>query len=169
MAKKLGKAAAMAALLGGAALLAKRGKGEEKSAVAADKKAEKTDNSMMDELEGMDRSTRRGDNSMMDELEGMPRTFGETYKAARGANREKFSFRGRPGEYSTATRAQARELAPVDEGSGGIGERMVGAKKGGKVKAKPKTKKYAGGGSVGSASKRADGCAVRGKTKGRMV
>ncbi len=30
-------------------------------------------------------------------------------------------------------------------------------------------KKMRKGGSVGSASKRADGCAVRGKTKGRMV
>lgn len=28
---------------------------------------------------------------------------------------------------------------------------------------------YKAGGSVGSASKRADGCAVRGKTKGRIV
>lgn len=32
-----------------------------------------------------------------------------------------------------------------------------------------KPKGYAKGGSVGSASKRADGCAQRGKTKGRMV
>ena len=32
-----------------------------------------------------------------------------------------------------------------------------------------KPKKYAMGGSVGGASKRADGCAQRGKTKGRMV
>jgi len=38
-----------------------------------------------------------------------------------------------------------------------------GMKKGGKVK------KYASGGSVSSASKRADGCAQRGKTKGRIV
>ena len=30
-------------------------------------------------------------------------------------------------------------------------------------------KKMASGGSVGSASKRADGCAQRGKTKGRML
>jgi hypothetical protein len=30
-------------------------------------------------------------------------------------------------------------------------------------------KKYAAGGSVGSASKRADGCAMKGKTKGRFV
>jgi hypothetical protein len=29
--------------------------------------------------------------------------------------------------------------------------------------------KKAAGGSIGSASKRADGCAVRGKTKGKMV
>lgn len=32
-----------------------------------------------------------------------------------------------------------------------------------------KKKPFKAGGSVGSASKRADGCAVRGKTKGRMV
>ena len=46
-----------------------------------------------------------------------------------------------------------------------------GMKKGGKVRAKKPTKKYyASGGSVKSpASKRADGCAQRGKTKGRMV
>jgi hypothetical protein len=30
-------------------------------------------------------------------------------------------------------------------------------------------KKYAKGGSVSSASKRADGCATKGKTKGRMI
>lgn len=38
-------------------------------------------------------------------------------------------------------------------------------KKGGAIKAK----KYAKGGSVGSASKRADGCATKGKTKGRII
>jgi hypothetical protein len=39
-------------------------------------------------------------------------------------------------------------------------------KKGGRVKAK---KAYKSGGKVSSASKRADGCAIKGKTKGRMV
>jgi len=39
----------------------------------------------------------------------------------------------------------------------------LGMKKGGKVKG------YAKGGSVSSASKRADGCAIKGKTKGRFV
>jgi uncharacterized coiled-coil protein SlyX len=34
---------------------------------------------------------------------------------------------------------------------------------------KPKTEKKARGGMVGSASKRADGCAIRGKTRGKMV
>lgn len=33
----------------------------------------------------------------------------------------------------------------------------------------PMGDKYAKGGKVGSASKRADGCCVKGKTKGRMV
>jgi len=41
--------------------------------------------------------------------------------------------------------------------------KMPAMKKGGKVK------KYAKGGSVSSASKRADGCATKGKTKGRMI
>lgn len=39
----------------------------------------------------------------------------------------------------------------------------MGMKKGGKVK------KYKKGGTVSSASKRADGCAIKGKTKGRFV
>jgi hypothetical protein len=42
-------------------------------------------------------------------------------------------------------------------------------RKGGRVKKKPITKTYRSGGTVSSASKRGDGCAQRGKTKGRMV
>jgi hypothetical protein len=41
--------------------------------------------------------------------------------------------------------------------------RVIYKKKGGAVK------KMAKGGSVGSASKRADGCATKGKTKGRII
>jgi hypothetical protein len=52
--------------------------------------------------------------------------------------------------------------APALQGLGGLG---AGMKKGGKVKAKA----YAKGGTVSSASKRGDGIAQRGKTKGRMV
>jgi hypothetical protein len=40
---------------------------------------------------------------------------------------------------------------------------MAGMKKGGTVK------KMAKGGSVSSASSRADGCAIKGKTKGRFI
>jgi len=47
--------------------------------------------------------------------------------------------------------------------SGKKDEDEMGMKRGGKVK------KYAKGGSVSSASKRADGCAIKGKTRGRMV
>ena len=43
-----------------------------------------------------------------------------------------------------------------------------GYAKGGPVKAKAKPKMYAKGGSVSSASKRADGCATKGKTRGRI-
>lgn len=58
-------------------------------------------------------------------------------------------------------------------GSVGIGGK-IGFKSGGKADGEPtggkkhtKAKKYAAGGST--ASKRADGCAIKGKTKGRMV
>ena len=47
--------------------------------------------------------------------------------------------------------------------SGKKDEDEMGMKHGGKVK------KYAKGGSVSSASKRADGCAIKGKTRGKMV
>ena len=50
-------------------------------------------------------------------------------------------------------------------GSGDVGglKKALGMKKGGKVQA------YAKGGSVSSASSRGDGCAQRGKTKGRFI
>jgi len=52
---------------------------------------------------------------------------------------------------------RAQEQAAAEQAAQG------GMKKGGKVK------KMAKGGSVGSASKRADGIAARGKTRGRVV
>ena len=50
--------------------------------------------------------------------------------------------------------------------------KMEGAKKDvedEKVRSKIKAMGYASGGKVGSASKRADGCATKGKTKGTMI
>ena len=68
-------------------------------------------------------------------------------------------------------RQQATGLGSLmgDKGAKGYGARgSFRFKDGGKVKAKP-VKKMAKGGSVSSASKRADGCATKGKTKGRLV
>lgn len=60
----------------------------------------------------------------------------------------------REAERDAARRASMRG-SDIDEDSGGIGERIIGAKKGGMVKS--------------SASRRADGIATKGKTRGRMV
>ena len=60
----------------------------------------------------------------------------------------------REAERDAANRARMRG-SDIDEGSGGIGERIIGAKKGGMVKS--------------SASRRADGCATKGKTRGKIV
>ena len=46
-----------------------------------------------------------------------------------------------------------------------VDDKFEKLKKGGKVKAK----KMSSGGKVSSASKRADGCATKGKTKGRII
>jgi len=57
--------------------------------------------------------------------------------------------------------------APGPYAPGGVGARLsFRFAEGGKVKAKAKAKKMAKG---GSASSRADGCATKGKTKGRFV
>ena len=69
-------------------------------------------------------------------------------------NREPGSSGGGEG-----TQVGAPGLPGYDNSSGGGGD-----KKGGIIKAK----KMAKGGSVGSASKRADGIAIKGKTRGKM-
>ena len=60
--------------------------------------------------------------------------------------------------------ARMKEILNAPKGGGGTG---MGGGGGGDTKfLKPK---YKAGGKVSSASKRADGCAVKGKTRGRMV
>ena len=76
----------------------------------------------------------------------------------------------------SAAARRKRRLMPADK-YGEMVDRDMGKSEGrmkGDFNEEPDTapvapKKYAGGGSVGSASKRADGCATRGRTKGRMV
>lgn len=62
-----------------------------------------------------------------------------------------------------ASEVRAKFLRRVGGGGGG------GMKPDTDITASRKLPKMAKGGAVGSASKRADGCAQRGKTKGRMV
>jgi len=66
---------------------------------------------------------------------------------------------------------KAREF--VKEGKSAFEPKSTGGGGGGmgsnKLSSRDLTKNYKSGGKVSSASKRADGCAKRGKTKGRMV
>ena len=52
---------------------------------------------------------------------------------------------------------------PASSGGRGFGRGIMGAIR------RATGRGFAGGGSVGSASKRADGCAQRGKTKGKII
>lgn len=61
-----------------------------------------------------------------------------------------------------ARRRQREEMAPNER-------EMVEEVEDQKMREKIQGMGYAKGGMVGSASKRADGCAARGKTKGKMV
>ena len=79
-------------------------------------------------------------------------------------------------QYSSLAGANKPGMAPVTPPSGPqiLTARQtpqgMAIKKGGMIKKKKSTgKAYISGGKVSSASKRGDGCAQRGKTKGRMV
>jgi hypothetical protein len=78
-----------------------------------------------------------------------------------------------PADANIYTADKGMPPSPDDMGSienlkGKMMKRKPGYKKGGCVK-KMASGGYAKGGSTGSASKRADGCAQRGKTKGKML
>ena len=80
--------------------------------------------------------------------------------------RAKAFLREREDEDRKAERQQAKERRIGGRGSAGGGMSPVDIEKG----RQPGKVKFAKGGSVkSSASKRADGCAVKGKTKGKMV
>lgn len=68
------------------------------------------------------------------------------------------------------TKGLANPVEVVNEALGGESrEESKKRREAAKQQPKPEPVKKAKGGMVGSASKRADGCAVRGKTKGRIV
>lgn len=198
MAKGLKTLAALGGLGAAAYLAGKMGKKDgsmEDELEGQDRSTRRGDSSMEDELAGMDRSkaarqakaSKAVGKSMMKKDEPKAATAPAPRKATADSGSAPSALRpgakavveSKPGEFDRFMAQRKLEAekdrlfkegmrnrsSSVDEGSGGIGEQMVGAKRGGKIQAK----KYAGGGSVGSASKRADGCAMRGKTKGRMV
>ena len=85
--------------------------------------------------------------------------FGAAFNAARKAGEKTFMFKGK--EYTTEmakpkpkAKPAARKKLPGRAAEGQMSD-VMGAKKGGMIKS--------------SASKRADGSAMKGKTKGRMV
>jgi hypothetical protein len=79
-------------------------------------------------------------------------SFGAAIPGTRSLKKDEEEEKRRMEEQAAAEQAAAEQAAAKG-----------GMRKGGKVK------KMAKGGSVGSASKRADGIATRGKTRGRMV
>jgi hypothetical protein len=82
--------------------------------------------------------------------------------AARGMAEEAAMERGKQEKGSMLDRL-GREAMETARSYGKLYKEGLGMKKGGKVKG------YKAGGTVSSASKRADGIAQRGKTKGRIV
>jgi hypothetical protein len=93
--------------------------------------------------------------------------FGAAFNMARKAGDKTFMFKGKKyttdlAESKPKAKPAAGKKLPGKSAEGQMGD-VMGAKKGGMIK------KYAMGGSVGSASKRADGCATKGKTRGKMV
>ena len=107
-------------------------------------------------------------------LEPFPMPFPPTSQEPGGSTAPSSSFGGTARDGLNTVRQGAQVVGgALDDvqarigGGGGFGNAMpspgMTMKKGGAVKG------YAKGGSVGSASRRADGIAQRGKTKGRMI
>lgn len=98
-------------------------------------------------------------------------SFGQAFAAARKAGDSSFMFNGK--KYTTKTKDEeqgkrARSAASNPKDNPYYGRTV--AQRAASMKAKGGSIKMATGGSVkSSASKRADGCAVKGKTRGKMV
>jgi hypothetical protein len=74
-----------------------------------------------------------------------------------------------PREVSKPMKSKDRMVGVVPEPGPMSGNMLEEKKKGGEVGMGMTKNNYKKGGKVSSCSKRADGCVVRGKTKGRMV
>jgi hypothetical protein len=89
-------------------------------------------------------------------------TFGEAFKAARKAGKDKFTYNGKSYTTETADEKAKAKAADKPTPTGNIGSRTM-------FEADEVAPSYKKGGMIkSSASKRADGCATKGKTRGRM-
>ena len=104
------------------------------------------------------------------------KSFGQAFAEARKAGEKTFMFNGK--KYTTELKGEKKDKPAKKEEDKESTKQMADderVKKLGVFGAKGKNPRPANpsmfkkGGSVSSASKRADGCAQRGKTKGRMV
>lgn len=84
-------------------------------------------------------------------------SFGDAFKEARKAGKDKFTYNGK--SYTTETAEEKAKNKPMPTGNIGKREMFEEGETGPSYKKGGKVKKYARGG----------GCEVRGKTKGRMV
>jgi len=161
-----------AALLGGAALLAaKMLGGKDKDSKAAMAKEDSMDTTG-DASAGMakdrlaDFRTAAQEAADDAKIRAATNNFGRRSAAQEAADDARIFGSNAPMEGRTASGLprEARGIGSVFDRSAPVaGRPRGGMKAGGSVKS------YKAGGSVSSASKRADGCAMRGKTKGRMV
>lgn len=104
-------------------------------------------------------------------------SFKEAFAEARKSGDKTFEYMGK--KYTTdlaapkaASKAEAPKARTFAEKQAAAGEKMQSAYRGAAENVKRGLKSLVGmkkGGSVSSASKRADGCAQRGKTRGKMV
>ena len=83
-------------------------------------------------------------------------SFSQAFKAARKAGKDKFTYNGK--SYTTETADEKAKAADKPTPTGNIGSRTM-------FEADEVAPSYKKGGKVSSASKRADGCALRGKTR----
>jgi hypothetical protein len=104
------------------------------------------------------------------------KSFGQAFAEARRAGEKTFMFNGK--KYTTELKGEKKDKPAKKEEAKESTKQMADderVKKLGVFGAKGKNPRPANpsmfkkGGSVSSASKRADGCAIKGKTKGRMV
>ena len=119
-------------------------------------------NAGMGSSKNVDAGTGRGTTAFESE-----KTFKQAFAEARKAGKDQFSWKGK--KYTTETAGEEKKPAASSEPEREATDYDFGTTNPSEFKRGGKVKKMASGGSTNSASRRSDGCAQRGKTRGRMV